>query len=59
MYPLRKEQEQGKRALLAIFIDGRYRASHPTALAVGAMAVGMLAISALAIQALALKRGRI
>jgi hypothetical protein len=23
MYPLRKEQEQGKRALLAFFIDGR------------------------------------
>jgi hypothetical protein len=57
MYPLRKEP--GKRALLAFFIDGRYRASHPTALAVGATAVGILAIGALAIRALAVKRGRI
>src|SRR3712207_2754861 len=31
MYPLRKEPEQGKRALLAFFIDGRHRASHPKA----------------------------
>jgi hypothetical protein len=59
MYPLRKEQEQGKRALLAFFIDERYRASHPTVLAVGATAVGILAIGALAIRALAVKRGRI
>jgi hypothetical protein len=59
MYPLRKEQEQGKRALLAFFIDGKYRTSHPTALAVGATAVGILAIGALAIRTLAVKRGRI
>jgi hypothetical protein len=31
MYALRKELEQGKRALLAFFTDERYRASHPTA----------------------------
>ena len=57
MYPLRKEQE--KRALLAFFIDGRYRASHPTAQVVGATAVGILAIGALAIRAPAVKRSRI
>ena len=31
MSPLRKELEQGKRALLAFFIDGRYSASFPKA----------------------------
>jgi hypothetical protein len=57
MYPLRKEQ--GKRALLAFFIDGRHRASHPTAQVVHATAVGILAIGALAIRALAVKSSRI
>ena len=59
MYPLRKEHEQGKRALLAFFIDGRYHASHPTALAVGATVVSILAIGALANRAPAVKRGKI
>jgi hypothetical protein len=44
MYPLRKEQEQGKRALLAFFMDGRLEVGRDGRLEVGRLHVRELVV---------------